>query len=390
MGTVIKQKNDNHRFSGKPESLFVTNEPPEKIVMHGVVYKRELKTYEKTALNQQDKIIIEKAAKIKYSPPFSYRWIKIFSLLTLVIPFLLFRILIALPDFNENIIDNLLDIANVMSLPLIIFAAFLVIFKAKNKLRLVVNYAIAAFGIYLMLVFIFERYLVPLIANVNPELTYAEARTLASKEAATWKFFQYNIFIDLLLCVCFHCFMNVTPKCFANSPKKLKAFRLCAIIPVIYVIVSIILSALLHNKVITLSIEIVGLLICRSPASYAIFFGMSLFLAFSQHLYLKKGGSVAGFEEYKKSTVFSLQFSVVTSVIIAVVCLLDFLLEFIPGAEILGIGNSKLMFVIIPFIMLVSFTKDYKNQTIDIFLPIVVVASIIFLSVDSAFAIFVE
>lgn len=362
--------------------------PPKKVKVNGTLYYRKINSFEdRQDLNEQDLMMIQKGNKIKYHPPLSYRWLKIFGIIAMVLPFMLLRILVSFPDMSESVIDILATVANTLALPLIVFTAFVIILKNKEKKRQIIRYAILALIVYVLLVFLFERYLMAFLAGNHPEMTPEEIREYANYLATNMKIFQYNIFIDLTLCSAFYYFTNETPKKIQNSKKKLILFRLCALIPIIYIVISMILSGLIKNQVILLPVEYLGLLTCRSPASYIVFFSVSLFLAYMEKRYIKKGGTPQGFIEYKKTNSHSLQFSVTCSIILLVVCLLDFLIGLIPGTEVFGIGDSKFMFAIIPFVMLISYTKEHKNQTIDLFLPLASFAIIFVLIIDTLFSI---
>lgn len=363
---------------------------PKKIKINGIAYTRATSVVEqKKDLNEADQQMIRHAQRIKYKPPLSYRWLKIFGMLCLLVPFILLRLAFFFPSMSDAVFDNVSMIADTLSLPLILFAAFVFILKAKNKKAMIITYALLAVVIYLLMLFLFERYFLSFLHVIHPEMTPEEIRNYATEKALGLKIFHYNIFIDLTLCSAFYYFCCETPKKFANNSKKMIAFRLCAIIPVVYMVISMILCGLLNNGTLTLDVEFVGLLTCRSPASYLAFFSIALFLAIRQSIYLRKGGTIQGYEIYSKTNGHSVQFSIACSIIIAVVCLLDFLFGLIPGGPSFGWGDSKFMFVIIPFIMLISYTKEHKNKTIDLFLPIATFGLIFFLLADSLFTLLI-
>lgn len=382
---VIEEPDFNDEISYKKNKNGL---PPKKIKVNGVVYYRKLASFESnTALNEQDRIMLQQANQKKFRQPMSYRWLKILGLFALIVPFLLIRIMVSFPDMEENLFTIISDIANTLSLPLVIFAAFILILKSNKKANLLITYSILAIIIYVVLIFLFEHYLLVILSSIHPEMSAVEIREYANSLAAELKIFQYNIFVDLLMCSAFFYFTNETPKRLKDDKKKMQLFRLGALLPVIYIIASMILSGLANSGVIQLDNKIMGIMTCRSPATYLIFFAVSLFLSNSQKIYLRNGGTMQGFKEFKKTNAHSLQFSIVCSIIILVVCLLDFLFGLIPGSSAFGIGDSKLMFVIIPFIMLISYSKEYKSNTIDLFLPIITISAIIFLVVDTVFTV---
>ena len=380
---------DEYSIETDKNNVNAGNFPPEKVKINGVKYVKDESFDRDKLLNATDKSMLAKASKIKYNPPLSYRWLKIFGLFSLILPFLLLRLAVSFPNLEYDFVAIIIDIANVLSLPLVIFSAYVVILKSQQKGKLIITYALIAIGIYFMLFILFERYFMGILAKLNPDKPIGEVREMANGIALSMKIFHYNIFIDLFLCTLFFYFTNATPKKIAGNHKKMVAFRMCSLIPVIYVVVAMILSGLLQNGAIKMDVALVGLLTCRSPATYLMFFSISLFLSILQRNYVKYGGTIQGFQEYKKTKAHSITFSIACSIIILITCLLDFLFGLIPGSSSFGIGSSSLMFSIIPFIMLVSYTKEHKNKTIDLFLPVVSIIIIVFLVLDTLFTVYI-
>lgn len=362
---------------------------PEKLIPK--VLKAQIREY--ATINDFDRQAIEKADKIGYRAPFSYRFIRIAAMIFVLLPFILIRILLDVPDDEgEGFILAVVDIVDFLqgiALPLFLLAAFCFVLNKPREVRgRLIVYFIFAVAVYVGIILAFYRYAIPLLEKFDPSIIdagnfYAEAnrRTIASFGSVI----NYNIFIDLFLCTLFFFFTNYTPK--NLSGKKLKLFRACAIIPVLYVLISVILFGLFSLGAISLDIWQFALLTCRSPASYIVFFSLSLFLAYRKNKYLQRGGTVAGYNIYTKTRASSLQFSIFCSIVLAVVALIDFLFSLIPGAEIWMIGDSYNMVFIIPFVMLLSYSKDYTNKTLDSLLPFLFISSILFLILDISFCV---
>lgn len=343
-------------------------------------------------INDFDRQAIERADKIKYRGPLSYRFIRIIAMVFVLLPFILLRVALDMPDSMEGVIDymfNVFDFLEEIALPMFLIAAFCFVLNKPREVRgRLIIYFVFALAIYCGIMIAFYRYAIPLIEKLNPSLLetanlYAEAN---QEILATFgSLINYNIFIDLFLCTLFFFFTNYTPK---NLGKKgLKVFRACAIIPVLYVIASVIVYGLFKTGSITLSVWSFALLTCRTPASYIVFFALSLYLQYRKYNYLQRGGTDAGYGIYFKTKACSLHFSIYCSIVLAIVSLVDFLLSFIPGAETWLIGSSYNMVFIIPFVMLLSYSREHKNATLDSLMPFVFVCAMIFFILDIAFRI---
>lgn len=345
-------------------------------------------------LNDYDKQAITRGNKIKYRGPLSYRSFKMLAMLIIILPFILFRIILDSPSltesgFMETVFDVLIFLDDI-TLPLFLLAAFCFVLNRPRevKSRLII-YLLFAVAIYSGIIIAFYRYVIPLVEMLHPEwLETANIYAYANREtlATLGSLINYNVFIDLFLCTLFFFFIYYKPK--KLQKKGLIAFRLCALIPVIYVIVSVIVYGLFASGQIELAIWQFALLTCRTPASYIVFFALALFLGFRKNQYLKQG-TAYGYSLYVKTNANSLQFSIYCSAVIAVVSLVDFLLSLIPGTDLWLMGNSYNMVFIIPFVMLLSYNRTYKNPTIDTLLPLVFICALIFFTLDIAYAAFI-
>lgn len=359
---------------------------PRKIVVNGVnYYKKQKGKKTSTAennLTSTDIALIQAASKVHYTPPLSYRWVKIFGMIFLVLPFL-FIYISFYHDFDPSFV---LDFTDAATLPLIMLAAFILILnKDKDAKKSVLVYGVLSIAIFALVTFVFNRYVVTYYVVTNPDLSFAEARSLANDFVADIKLVNYNIFVDLFLCALFYFFTNTTPKKVRNSKSTLILFRACAVLPVLYVIGSTLLLGFKEIGTINLPVEFISLLTCRPLAVYFVFFGLSLYLAYSKHRYIKKGGSQQGLAVYTKSNAHTLQFSVVCVILFAVVSLIEFLLSLIPALSNFGIGQSFLFCTIIPILMLVNYQKHHKSTLIDLFLPIISFMVILLLIIGLVF-----
>ena len=338
-------------------------------------------------LNEKDKELLIKSSKIRYKPPLSYRSIKIFGLFFFLFPLIVIRIMLDVPAVTEGFVDVIIYVADAISSPLIILAGYIIILKRKNRASsMLLIYLIMAIFIYLVTIIVFERYLITLVSALHPTWSGDAIRNYTNEmvlSSGAKSIVNYNIFLDLTLCCAFYFFTNITPK--KATGKKLVLFRLCSLIPVIYLIVSVILAGLFNMGMIKLNVAEVALLTCRAPATYLVFFGLSIYLAINKKIYKSKGVSDYGYAKYKETNAHSLQFSIVCSIIIAVVSLIDFIFSFFGFSGAFNFGETYMMCLIIPFVMLISYKKEYSSATVDFLIPVVYIALIALLIFEIIF-----
>ena len=328
---------------------------------------------------------------MRYHGPLSYRGVKIFGLLFLFLGLIseFVPILVELYGGESTTVEWLAQVFSWLqqaSLPLILVSAFCIILNTEQAIKpIVLVYAICALLIYGGTMFVFWHYLVPIIGMVYPELSGADLYIKANELVVgdLGDIVNYNVFLDLALCTLFYFFLIYKPA--KLSARGLKIFRCCAILPILYVLGSIVVYGLYKNGVITLDVAGLAALVCRAPAVYLVFFALTLFLKFRQVLYLKYVGNIDQYNAYMASNKNPWHFSLFCSCILAIVSLVDFLLSLVPGATNFAIGRSYMLFLAIPFVLLMRYTKNYQNKSVDVMLPIVLIALIAFVIIEVVF-----
>ncbi len=329
--------------------------------------------------------------RVKYKGPLSYRGIRLIAFL-----FLFLGIFAGfLPLFVElkggdvdvaNKIAAVFEWTEQIALPLFLVSAFsMILARKKETIQTMIRFFVLALFIYIATIFVFEHYVINFFAIAHPEMTPAELRAFANAKtiAEFGEIIHYNIFLDMLLCCSFYFFLMWTPKKIKKN--HLGLFRACSSVPILYVVTSMVLFALNNNQIINLPVACYALLVCRSPAVYLVFFFLVLFMKTREKIFARMGGNAFQYQAYLQSNANTFHFSLFYSVNLAIVSLFDFVLSFIPGAQSLGFGTSFMMFLAIPFVMLLRYTKDYKNKSIDIILPVVFMGLVLFVVVELLF-----
>ncbi len=257
---------------------------------------------------------------------------------------------------------NVLEILSIFALPLFLTSNFCLIMSSKRNIKtFLIFYSAFALLIYLAIILIHYRYIggfANIISDGDAEMANGIANTISN--IFFGKVINYNIFVDLSLFSFFYFFFFYKPKKI-KTRKSLITFRLFSFLPVSIAIVSSVLYAMHFLGSINLPVAALAIMPCRSFTIYAIFFILSIVIKIRQYRFFKLGGTEIEYEEYLKSNRNSLEVSVIASIIIFAISLIDFILLFtIPEVILLGIGVNFYFVFIIPFVLLLSYTRKPK------------------------------
>ena len=361
----------------------------------------------------------------KYRGPLSYRHFRIIAWIALTITGI-FTVLgtmvnvavmlqVRTPE-DAKILENVADIfsfASSLPLPLFLIANFAVILQGKNNYKkLLMTYGGIFLAIYIGFLIVYYHYIVMLIMKFM-ELGFAEAReysvvilTLLGSESGL----VVNVFVDLFMCVLIMYFINYNPKKFFQG-KSIILFRSLVVLPIAFEVMSAILMGLL-----TLSGKIEGFyfgvvpeilpMIGKKPIGMIIAFViMCIYIKFREKKYLKKGGTVEGYELYERTNRNSFKFSRVMALTFFIVAIVDLIVFIVGLAAIYAannlaeeylelamnvlssftLGKSVCLILVIPFILLFDYTKQHKNPGLDKFVPIGGLVLLIFAIFETAF-----
>lgn len=357
----------------------------------------------------------KKKKDTRFLGPLSYRHLRIIGWLCLFLAqvgvILQFK-----AHFAADMKDELVNISSVFKLigelavPLFLIANFAVILNGKRKYKeLLLFYGGLSLVVCAAFFFVAEHYIVPLIsasadASVNARESFARLMRVFSKNG----FIEFNVFIDLFLCTALSFFATYRPTKFFRG-KKLAIFRSFAILPVLYESASIFLKIYATTNDIALSPYFFPFLTTKPPMMFILFVDLVLFVKVRERRYIKKGNSPDGYGEYVTSNVNSWHFSIGLMLLMIAVAIVDMLLLFVLPFTIVGIqpaesfiesytlsvftvnswgfGNSFLLILLAPFLLLFSYTKSYKKSNVDMFIPIIGIALMVFVYIEGLFQI---
>ena len=341
--------------------------------------------------------LVNKENDIKFRGPLSYRHLRIIGWVLLAVSQIsnilrLSEKLYDMPGWYQAWPD-VLNRAFYLMGPLFLIAAFSIVLNAKDGFkRLLITYSGLSILMYGVFILIYEHYLVGVLSVFN---TNEAAHNMASAMITSMGkhgFFAFNLFIDLLLCTLVTFFINYNPTKYFQG-KKIIIFRLLVIIPILYEIASIVIKAITSEGIITLSPYVFPLLTTKTPISFLIFVAMAFFIKNRRKFFLKKGKSEKEYQEFEKTNVNSLHFSLFLTTAIVVAVILDFLIALGLGVVLFsrgipegvtettfisycmskisswGFGESFVMLLIIPLIILFDYKKVHEDKLMDLIIP---------------------
>ena len=361
---------------------------------------------------------------IKYRGPLSYRYLRLIGWICMSIMFVSMMLGVATmikgaigtvdPGRQATVerISGILSLFSALPLPLFLMANFAIILQQKNNYKkLILGYLKILLAIYVGFIVIYYHFVVVLLMRVE-NMSFLDAR-LASIEIFTALGKQnglvVNVFIDLFCCVLIMYFIDYTPKKYFQG-KKIILFRLLVLLPVLYEVGSAILMGLLGmNSIYTdfkfsLPPEILPLIGKKPIGMIFAFLFICIYIKLRQRHYMKKGGTQEGYELYQKTNRNSLRFSALMAITFAVVAILDFIAILVPAVALIGnnpdasnteniinvlsnftLGKSICLILVIPFVLLFSYTKQHNNEKLDKFVPFIGIGLVVVAIVETLF-----
>ena len=351
------------------------------------------------------------ANDIGYRGPLTYRHLLVFG--WICISFKVLDILIsAVVNVDPNQPQWALTLGKVsgflgyFALPLFLLANFAILLDKKRTFKQqLIKFGGLSLGVVLLFVIIKEHYVVGVVAAALG--SRADATQVIEELLYRWSMtgsLIFNLFIDLFLCTLFMFFLEYEPKTRFQG-KKLRVFRALAVIPVLYEVGALILRVTMIATDLKPPYIVYPFLTTKPFMSFILFIILALHIKLDEYRFKKRDKKPEDFEEYVRTNDHSLRFSIFTSVMILITGLIDFLVyifstmyltytaagvsmsaetitteaqktidEVIPVAEkVVGswrFGEHFPMILLIPVILLFSYTRRHKNDQVDLYIPI--------------------
>ena len=347
--------------------------------------KKKVRIYERTTEDD-----------IRFRGPLSYRhlwilgWIAIsFKVLSMVI-----ALGVVIDPNQPQWVLNLQTVSMILAefaLPLFLFGNFAVLLDGKRSFKeQLIKFGALSLLVVVLYLLVTEHYLL----EVGTAITEDPAMVQKGIEDLLFSMtmeggLSFNLFLDMFLCTLLLFFLEYDPKRFFTGKKRI-IFRCFAILPILYEAGSLAVRIMITYEMIQPSFLIYPFLTTKPILSFVLFVILVFFIKFREFRFLRHGRTKEEFKAFSQTNRHSLHFSVFASVMILITCVMDFILFVIltfvrmgPLEEVVeyteemlaenavrssaavagwGIGKHMAMVVIIPIILLFSYTRTHKNE----------------------------
>ena len=161
---------------------------------------------------------------------------------------------------------------------------------------------------------------------------------------------DYNNSLDKLVMGSLYIILFSSPKCF--NKKNILYFRLLSIIPILYVIVSLVLRALNNVGIITLSLYISPMLVGTKFTIFGFFIAVLLYIKIKERKYQM-------FDEEKN--LLPSVFAKISSKVFSIFAFIELIVGlFIPSLSAYGFGSKYLIILCAPIMILYDYKTKYE------------------------------
>ena len=263
-------------------------------------------------------------------------------------------------------------------------------------------------GIYLVFLIVYEHFVMGIMKAVMPSQNAHQIGQRVIDMLQENGSISINIFVDLLLCALVTFFINYRPTKYFQG-NKVYIFRAFVAFPIIYELASIIVKVLVSAQTIAIPPYIIPLLTTKPPVAFIIFIVMALFVKHRERYYIKRGRTHEDYKEFLKTNVNSLHFSLSLTYTIIFAAILDLVIFLSISAAIVatnykegtdlnqlviytftivsswGFGKCVTMLFLIPIVILFDYKKTYKDNKMDLIIPVAGVAILVLLYIEGLF-----
>ena len=349
---------------------------------------------------------------IRYRGPLSYRAFKILGWICIALSQA--AVLLTLgtsldPSMAEvlGMPTTVLNLLSNMALPFMLIANFALILNASEGYgKQLARFGGISLAVVVGSVVLYRRYIVGSIAVFMENRQEAAAFLSGIFHMPSGAgYLSYNLFIDLFLCTLLLFFLNYRPKRLFTG-KLLGLFRAFAVLPIAYEIASILLKMLAVEGKVALPLIVFPFLTVKPPMTFLVFVVLALFIKNRERIFRKNGKTHEDYQAFLQTNRNSFQFSRFTAIILAAAGILDIAAMFAvsailshhtaEGAELsmafylcrlhaMGLGQSVMLLLLSPLMLLFSYTRTHKNKTPDTFIPIAGVALIALIYIEGGY-----
>ena len=179
---------------------------------------------------------------------------------------------------------------------------------------------------------------------------------------------KFNVFWDLFLYTAFYFFSCGHPKNIRGG--KLLLFRCCSVFPAGWMVLSAFISANIGITGEAASVALVAALSTRPFSALAVFFLMVLYQKYREAEFAEIDPSGDKWGAFLSTNRCSFQFSLFACGALVLVSLVDTALGYIPALAEWGMGQSSMMWMAFPVLLLYSYRRVPKHKIFNAAVPL--------------------
>jgi len=277
-----------------------------------------------------------------------------------------------------------------LAIPCFLIANFSLIFREEGKFKKL----FLKFGGFVLLmfsinIFFLYRYVIQLQVWSGQVKTAEDAFEKLTNvlNAFPQIALSLNLFIDLLLCVCFYFFLTYEPKKHFKG-KRVIFFRMFSLLPLLYEFLSLVIRILtITDMEYVIPWWEFPLLCTKPPFLFLSFAALAIYMKYRKKRYLKKGHSEQEYNLYLESEDNIKDFNSFLSIVLLVTVLVDMIayggIVTSVGSMIndfedisikvlkIGIGTSTGMVFMVPILKFYSYNKETKQTFWEPLIPMI-------------------
>ncbi len=218
---------------------------------------------------------------------------------------------------------------------------------------------------------------------------------------------QLNVFADLFALTIVSFFLNYTPTKYFQG-KKLYLFRFMVLIPLLLLAGGFIVKIFTRIDGFSIPFWAYIFLPTKPPIVHMLFLCIAIWVKNRKKLFIRIGGTEEQYKEYLKTNRNSIDFSKQLSLLILLFVVIDAILfilvsalyycslppellnetgliQSMANASAVGFGDAIALVLLIPVIMLFSYTKTHKNKMIDTIMPVAAIVVIVLVYIEGIY-----
>ena len=288
-----------------------------------------------------------------------------------------------------------------LALPFLLIANFAQIMNGKKSYKslLIKNFCAAA-AIWAGYAFILHRYIVGTVDVINDgtvsSLDVVTRFMIMLTSSGLLKIgspgvLAFNVFVDLFLCTLLMFFLNYKPKKIFTG-KWRYVFRAFALLPIACEVGCIVLKVMASRFQIEVSPYLYPLFTVKPTMTFVLFIVLAFYIKTREWRFCRHGRTHEEYAAFLHTRKNSWDFSLFLAAALVVVSALEMAhidaeaaaaANVTPVAMVMGFGDSIMLWLLAPLVLLFSYTREPRNPEMGMVIPVAAIGIIVLLYLEA-------